>query len=119
MVSCAFPFPSSLSLGLVALLSLSGCGFSGPTAGNKQAADTDQRIVVDNFRAPVANWALESDAAYILSLSGCLETLTRYDESQGKIVPLLATEWKQVLSPGVGLHHPRRGQVPGRERADR
>jgi peptide/nickel transport system substrate-binding protein len=90
-----FSLSSSLSLGLVALLSLSGCGFSGPTAGNKQAADTNQRIVVDNFRAPVANWALESDAAYILSLSGCLETLTRYDESQGKIVPLLATEWKQ------------------------
>ena len=61
-----------------------------------QAADLDQRIVVDNFRAPVADWALESDAAYILSLSGCLETLTRYDESQGKIVPSLATEWKQA-----------------------
>ena len=85
-----------LSLGLVALLSLSGCGFSGSAAGTNQAADTDQRIVVDNFRAPVADWALESDAAYILSLSGCLETLTRYDESQGKIVPSLATEWKQV-----------------------
>ena len=91
-----FSLPSSLSLGLVALLSLSGCGFSGSSAGTKQAADTDQRIVVDNFRAPVANWALESDAAYILSLSGCLETLTRYDESQGKIVPSLATEWKQA-----------------------
>ncbi|NKX49149.1 ABC transporter substrate-binding protein, partial [Arthrobacter deserti] len=52
--------------------------------------------MVDNFRAPVAGWALESDAAYILSLSGCLETLTRYDEAQGKIVPSLATEWKQV-----------------------
>jgi peptide/nickel transport system substrate-binding protein len=91
-----FSLPSTLSLGLVALLSLSGCGFSGSSAGTKQAANTDQRIVVDNFRAPVANWALESDAAYILSLSGCLETLTRYDESQGKIVPSLATEWKQV-----------------------
>lgn len=91
-----FPLPSAVSLGLVALLSLSGCGFSGPAADTKQAANTDQRIVVDNFRAPVANWALESDAAYILSLSGCLETLTRYDESQGKVVPLLATEWKQV-----------------------
>ncbi|CAI3802373.1 ABC transporter substrate-binding protein [Pseudarthrobacter sp. MM222] len=90
-----FSLPSTLSLGLVALLSLSGCGFSGPAADTK-AVKTDQRIIVDNFRAPVANWALESDAAYILSLSGCLETLTRYDESQGKVVPLLATEWKQV-----------------------
>ena len=89
-------FPLSVSLGLVALLSLSGCGFSGASGKSSQAADPDQRIVVDNFRAPVADWALESDAAYILSLSGCLETLTRYDESQGKIVPSLATEWKQV-----------------------
>ncbi|MCE3245866.1 MAG: peptide transporter [Arthrobacter sp.] len=84
-----------MSVGLVALLSLSACGFGGD-AGKTSAADLDQRIVVDNFRAPVADWALESDAAYILSLSGCLETLTRYDETQGKIVPSLATEWKQV-----------------------
>jgi peptide/nickel transport system substrate-binding protein len=59
-------------------------------------ADPKQRIVVDNFRAPVANWALESDDAYILSLSGCLETLTKYDHAQGKVVPFLATEWEQV-----------------------
>lgn len=84
-----------MSVGLVALLSLSACGFGGE-AGKTSAADLDQRIVVDNFRAPVADWALASDAAYILSLSGCLETLTRYDETQGKIVPSLATEWKQV-----------------------
>jgi peptide/nickel transport system substrate-binding protein len=89
-------FPLSVSVGLVALLSLSACGFSGESGKSSQAADPDQRIVVDNFRAPVADWALESDAAYILSLSGCLETLTRYDETQGKIVPSLATEWKQV-----------------------
>ena len=84
-----------MSVGLVALLSLSASGFGGE-AGKTSAADLDQRIVVDNFRAPVADWALASDAAYILSLSGCLETLTRYDETQGKIVPSLATEWKQV-----------------------
>lgn len=91
--------PASVSLGLAALLTLTGCGFTGSsTASNQttQVADKQQRIVVDNFRAPVANWALESDAAYILSLSGCLETLTRYDEAEGKIVPLLATEWKQT-----------------------
>ncbi|MFP3462023.1 ABC transporter substrate-binding protein [Arthrobacter globiformis] len=91
-----FSFPLSVSVGLVALLSLSACGFSGEAGKSSQAADLNQRIVVDNFRAPVADWALESDAAYILSLSGCLETLTRYDETQGKIVPSLATEWKQV-----------------------
>ncbi|WP_149956675.1 ABC transporter substrate-binding protein [Zafaria cholistanensis] len=82
-------------MGLVAVLALSGCGFSGE-GESPQAADLDQRIVVDNFRAPVADWALESDAAYILSLSGCLETLTRYDEAAGKIVPSLATGWEQV-----------------------
>lgn len=83
-------------MGVVTVLTLSGCGFSGGDGGSEQPADPDQRIVVDNFRAPVADWALESDAAYILSLSGCLETLTRYDEAQGEIVPALATEWSQV-----------------------
>ncbi|SCZ57524.1 peptide/nickel transport system substrate-binding protein [Arthrobacter sp. UNCCL28] len=85
------------ALGVAALLALTGCGLSGgQTASTEKVADTNQRIVVDNFRAPVANWALESDAAYILSLSGCLETLTKYDSAQGKVVPFLATEWKQV-----------------------
>lgn len=80
-------------------LSLTGCGFSGTQTQASQPtapADTSQRIVVDNFRAPVANWALESDAAYILSLSGCLETLTKYDQAEGKVVPFLATEWMQT-----------------------
>jgi peptide/nickel transport system substrate-binding protein len=88
--------PLSASMGFVALLALSGCGFSGGAAEADPSASRDQKMVVDNFRAPVADWALESDSAYILSLSGCLETLTRYDENQGKVVPSLATEWKQV-----------------------
>ncbi|SDW58297.1 peptide/nickel transport system substrate-binding protein [Arthrobacter sp. cf158] len=84
-------------IGLAALLTLTGCGLSGGSTNvTDKVADPNQRIVVDNFRAPVANWALESDAAYILSLSGCLETLTKYDSAQGKVVPFLATEWKQV-----------------------
>ena len=85
-------------MGVVALLTLSGCGFSGgqgESGAAAPAADTSQRIVVDNFRAPVANWALESDAAYILSLSGCLETLTSYDHAKGEVVPMLATKWTQ------------------------
>jgi peptide/nickel transport system substrate-binding protein len=82
--------------GLAGLLALTGCGLSGSqAAAGAKAVDPNQRIVVDNFRAPVANWALESDAAYILSLSGCLETLTKYDQGQGKVVPFLATGWKQ------------------------
>ncbi|WP_349033450.1 ABC transporter substrate-binding protein [Pseudarthrobacter sp. SORGH_AS 212] len=84
-------------MGLAALTALTGCGLSGGgTGAASKVADTNQRIVVDNFRAPVANWALESDAAYILSLSGCLETLTKYDSAQGKVVPFLATKWKQA-----------------------
>ena len=84
-------------MGLAALLTMSGCGLSGgQTSATSAVADPQQRIVVDNFRAPVANWALESDAAYILSLSGCLETLTKYDHALGKVVPFLATEWEQV-----------------------
>ena len=89
---------SRITLGVAALLTLSGCGFSGGQAQQGTAtptADTNQRIVVDNFRAPVANWALESDAAYVLSLSGCLETLTSYDAAKGEVVPMLATEWTQ------------------------
>ena len=86
-------------LAALATLTLTGCGFSGTQTQSVEstaAADTSQRIVVDNFRAPVANWAVESDAAYILSLSGWLETLTEYDNSEVKVVPLLATEWKQT-----------------------
>lgn len=84
-------------MGFAALLTLSGCGLSGgQTNATEKAADPSQRIVVGNFRAPVANWAPESDAAYILSLAGCLETLTKYDQAQGKVVPFLATEWKQA-----------------------
>jgi peptide/nickel transport system substrate-binding protein len=87
----------STVVGLAALLALTGCGLSGgQNATTDNVADKNQRIVVDNFRAPVANWALESDSAYILSLSGCLETLTKFDSAQGKVVPFLATEWKQV-----------------------
>jgi peptide/nickel transport system substrate-binding protein len=88
--------PSVGSLGLAAILALSGCGFNGAGGETKQTADPNQRIVVNNFRPPVANWSLESDAAYILSLSGCLETLTRYDAAKGEIVPSLATAWKQA-----------------------
>jgi peptide/nickel transport system substrate-binding protein len=94
--SVRFPFLKFAALGAAALLTVTGCGFTEPEGTSPQAGSPDQHIVVDNFRAPVADWAPESDAAYILSLSGCLETLTRYDEAEGEIVPSLATEWKQV-----------------------
>ncbi|WP_426303318.1 ABC transporter substrate-binding protein [Arthrobacter sp. R-11] len=88
---------SPAAIGVAAVLALGGCGLGNSQGGDAgKAADLDQRIVVDNFRAPVADWAPESDAAYILSLSGCLETLTKYDHTQGKVVPFLASSWKQV-----------------------
>jgi peptide/nickel transport system substrate-binding protein len=92
-------FPARALMAAATALGLAGCGFSGAPASSGDATpavDTNQRIVVDNFRAPVADWALESDAAYILSLSGCLETLTRYDQEGGKVQPSLATEWEQM-----------------------
>ena len=91
-----FPVPALVATGAAAVLALSACGFTPENKSSQQPVDTNQRIVVDNFRAPVAGWGLETDSAYILSLAGCLETLTRYDQTQGKIVPSLATEWKQV-----------------------
>ena len=91
------PSRARTAIGLAALLTLTGCGLSGGQPGaTSTTADPTQRIVVDNFRAPVANWALESDDAYILSLSGCLETLTKYDSARAKVVPFLATGWKHV-----------------------
>lgn len=95
----SFLRPGVFAAAAAASLALSSCGFSGtPTDASQPeaVADTSQRIVVDNFRAPVANWAIESDAAYILSLSGCLETLTTYNQAEGKVLPSLATGWEQV-----------------------
>lgn len=87
---------SAAAVALVSLLTLTGCGLNGGSTTSALTPDLNQRIVVDNFRAPVANWALESDAAYILSLSGCLETLTKFDQAQGKVTSSLATDWKQT-----------------------
>lgn len=87
---------SAAAVALVSLLTLTGCGLNVGSTTSALTPDLNQRIVVDNFRAPVANWALESDAAYILSLSGCLETLTKFDQAQGKVTSSLATDWKQT-----------------------
>ena len=52
-------------------------------------------VVVAEFTAPAAGWAMETDDAEILSRAGCVEPLTRIN-FQGELEPLLATEWKQV-----------------------
>lgn len=52
-------------------------------------------LVVAEFTAPAAGWAMETDDAEILSRAGCVEPLTRIN-FKGELEPLLATEWKQV-----------------------
>lgn len=45
---------------------------------------------------PAANFALETDDAFVLSQVGCAQTLVRYDDTAGTLEPSLATEWKQT-----------------------
>ena len=86
----------SAAAGFAALaLVLTSCS-STATPSPDAAADSEARVVVANFRAPVSNWALESDDAYVLSIAGCLETLTKYDQTEKKVEPMLATSWKQT-----------------------
>lgn len=86
----------SAAAGFAALaLVLTSCS-STATPAPDAAADSEARVVVANFRAPVSNWALESDDAYVLSIAGCLETLTKYDQTEKKVEPMLATSWKQT-----------------------
>ena len=76
-------------------LALTACSSSTPSPTSAPAVDHDARAVVANFRAPISNWALESDDAYVLSIAGCLETLVKYDSSKKTIEPMLAESWKQ------------------------
>lgn len=92
MKSTRFPYVGGLAALSVVLASCS----SGTTDAGSGSSQGDERVVVANFRAPVSNWALETDDAYVLSISGCLETLTRYDQTQQKIVPMLAESWEQT-----------------------
>ncbi|MGQ3383361.1 ABC transporter substrate-binding protein [Glutamicibacter sp. TV12E] len=86
----------SATAGFAAIaLALTACSASTSTAP-QAAADPEARVVVANFRAPISNWALESDDAYVLSIAGCLETLTKYDQTEKKVEPMLATSWKQT-----------------------
>ncbi|WP_159612965.1 ABC transporter substrate-binding protein [Glutamicibacter sp. JC586] len=77
-------------------LALTACSSTSTSSASNATADKDARVVVANFRAPVSNWALESDDAYVLSIAGCLETLTKYDQTEKKVEPMLATSWKQT-----------------------
>lgn len=87
----------SAAAGFAAIaLALTACNSTPSSPAPEAAANPDARAVVANFRAPVSNWALESDDAYVLSIAGCLETLTKYDQTTKKVEPMLATSWKQA-----------------------
>ncbi|TDF92478.1 MULTISPECIES: ABC transporter substrate-binding protein [Arthrobacter] len=80
--------------GATLALTISACSFSG---GNGNGAATGSaNAIIDMQFTPRANFALETDDAFILSQIGCLETLVRYDEGTGKLQPSLATAWKQT-----------------------
>jgi peptide/nickel transport system substrate-binding protein len=59
------------------------------------AESSGGRIVYDEFIAPGAAWAPETDDGILLSRAGCLETLLHY-EPDGTLSESLATSWKQV-----------------------
>jgi peptide/nickel transport system substrate-binding protein len=74
-------------------IGLSACGsFENADAGGA----ANQNLVVSLQFTPKANFALETDDAYVLSQVGCLETLVTYDDEAGELKPMLATKWEQV-----------------------
>ncbi len=86
----------SVAAGIAAVaLALTACSSSTTSATPSESANPEARAVVANFRAPVSNWALESDDAYVLSIAGCLETLAKYDQTEQKVEPMLAKSWTQ------------------------
>jgi peptide/nickel transport system substrate-binding protein len=58
-------------------------------------AQADQKIVATEAFSPAAGWALETDDAFILMRSGCLEALGRIDYD-GQLKPVLAESWTQT-----------------------
>jgi peptide/nickel transport system substrate-binding protein len=78
----------------VLTLSLAACGMGGGGSAGGSGSTGAQSIVIDEPFGPVANWALETDDAFVLSKLGCLETLAKYDTS-GSLKPMLAESWTQ------------------------
>lgn len=74
------------------VLGLSACGsFDG--GGSTGAAN--ENLVISLQFTPKANFALETDDAFVLTQVGCLESLLTYDQHAGELKPMLATEWTQ------------------------
>ena len=72
-------------------LAVAGCG-----TFDSAASSNPDRLVISLQFAPRANYALETDDAFVLSQVGCLETLVRYNAESGELEPMLATAWKQT-----------------------
>ena len=79
----------------IALVALTGtaCGMGGGEGNGAESAGG--HIVYDEFIAPGAAWAPETDDGILLSRAGCLETLLHY-QPDGTLTENLATSWKQV-----------------------
>jgi peptide/nickel transport system substrate-binding protein len=74
-------------------LAVSACGSF--DSGGGAGAAANQNLVISLQFTPKANFALETDDAFVLSQVGCLETLLTYDDKAGELTPRLATEWTQ------------------------
>ena len=81
----------------IALISLAAtaCGMGGGGTDDGAAGGGEQHVVYDEFIAPAAAWAPETDDAHALTRAGCLETLVKYGY-EDELEPFLATEWNQV-----------------------
>ncbi|MEW5991064.1 MAG: ABC transporter substrate-binding protein [Chloroflexota bacterium] len=70
-------------------------GTSTTPTGEPSIAPTDQTLVWASRETVDANWAPETDDAFIMTISGIGETLVRAG-FDGSVEPLLATEWQRT-----------------------
>jgi peptide/nickel transport system substrate-binding protein len=81
-------------------LATAACGFGGDTAddngsGSNGSSGSDGNVVYDSQFAPRSAFAVETDDAFLLTNSGSVETLIRYD-ADGSLQPGLAESWEQT-----------------------
>jgi len=86
-----------LATPVAASLALSACSFSGGSGEQSEdGSNGGGDLTISLQFAPRANFALETDDAFVLTQVGCLETLVKYNVESGELEPLLATEWTQT-----------------------
>ncbi len=80
----------------IALLAMTatGCGM-GNGAGPSSAGEGDGHLVYGEHAPPMSAWAVETNDAFALTRTGCLEPLVQY-EPDGSLGEKLATSWEQV-----------------------